>query len=201
MERKRRKSLTEWARERTHWIIDPLAGLLSRLHVHPNTVTILGLMLNIGVGVLFAWGYLRIGGALLFLVAPLDALDGALARLVGQKSDFGAFLDSTFDRFSDAALVLGLTAYAFSRNRPLEIALLLVGLVAALMVSYTRARAEALGFSCKVGLLTRLERIALIILFTVLGLPRVLAWAFALLSAVTVVQRVLYVYAQSRSRR
>jgi CDP-diacylglycerol--glycerol-3-phosphate 3-phosphatidyltransferase len=128
----------------------------------------------------------------------VDALDGALARAVDKESDFGAFLDSTLDRLSDAALILGLTWHFLRRAAWLEVGLLLVALVAALMVSYTRARAESLGFSCKVGLLTRMERILLIAVLPALGLTTVLAWALAALSVFTFLQRVAHVYAVTR---
>ncbi len=176
----------------------PIAHAMGRLGIHPNTITILGLLLQAGVGVLFGLGYITLGGWLLLVVAPVDALDGALARALGQQSRFGAFLDSTLDRLSDAALILGLTVHYLRQGAHLETVLLLVSLVAALMVSYTRARAEALGFPCKVGLLTRMERIALIGTLSAVRLPIVMIWALAVLSVFTVVQRILYVYAVSR---
>jgi CDP-diacylglycerol--glycerol-3-phosphate 3-phosphatidyltransferase len=143
-------------------------------------------------------GYITLGGWLLLIVAPVDALDGALARALGKQSRFGAFLDSTLDRLSDAALILGLTAHYLRRGASTAIVLLLISLVAVMMVSYVRARAEAEGFSCKVGLLTRMERIILIGVLSAIGLPTVMIWALAVLSVFTVVQRVLYVYAVSR---
>jgi CDP-diacylglycerol--glycerol-3-phosphate 3-phosphatidyltransferase len=131
---------------------------------------------------------------LLLIVAPLDALDGAIARANGRDSPFGAFLDSTLDRLSDAALILGLTAHYLRQGVLLEVGLLLVALVAALMVSYTRARAESLGLSCRVGLLTRMERVFLIAALSALGLTTPLVWALAALSVLTFAQRVIHVY-------
>ena len=125
-------------------------------------------------------------------------MDGLVARLLGKQSRFGAFLDSTLDRVSDAAVILGLTAHYVREMAHLEVALLLVSLVAAMMVSYIRARAEALGFPCKVGLLTRMERILLIGVLSAVGLPFVMVWALAILSVFTAVQRILYVYIVSR---
>jgi CDP-diacylglycerol--glycerol-3-phosphate 3-phosphatidyltransferase len=171
---------------------------MGRLGVHPNTVTLVGMLLQVGVGVVFGLGYITLGGWLLLIVAPVDALDGALARALGKQSRFGAFLDSTLDRFSDASLILGYTAHYIHLGAHLYVALLLVALVAALMVSYTRARAEAQGFSCKVGLLTRFERIILIGALSAVNLPIVMIWALAVLSVFTVIQRVLYVYAVAR---
>ncbi|MDY6876811.1 MAG: CDP-alcohol phosphatidyltransferase family protein [Chloroflexota bacterium] len=197
-ERGRWDSFTDWARAQAGVILVPIARVMARLGIHPNTVTLVGFLLQAGVGVVFALGYLMLGGWLLLVVAPVDALDGALARSIGQKSRFGAFLDSTFDRLSDAALILGLTVHYLRQGSHLQVVLLLISLVAAMMVSYTRARAEALGFPCKVGLLTRLERIVLIAALSAVGLPIVMIWALAVLSVFTVVQRILYVYAVSR---
>ena len=197
-QRGRWDSFTDWARTQAGVFLMPIARAMARLGIHPNTVTLVGFLLQAGVGVVFGLGYLMLGGWLLLVVAPVDALDGALARAIGQKSLFGAFLDSTFDRLSDAALILGLTVHYLRQGAHLEVVLLLISLVAALMVSYTRARAEALGFPCRVGLLTRLERIVLIAALSAVGLPIVMIWALAALSVFTVVQRILYVYAVSR---
>jgi CDP-diacylglycerol--glycerol-3-phosphate 3-phosphatidyltransferase len=191
-------TLTDWARAQAGVLLAPVARVMGRLGIHPNTITILGLLLQAGVGVVFGLGYITLGGWLLLIVAPVDALDGALARALGKQSRFGSFLDSTLDRLSDATLILGLTAHYLRQGARMEIALLLTSLVAAMMVSYVRARAEAQGFPCKVGLLTRMERIVLIGSLSAVGLPVVMMWALALLSVFTVVQRILYVYAVSR---
>ena len=109
-----------------------------------------------------------------------------------------AFLDSTLDRFSDAALILGLMTYYLYQGKSVAVVLAFVALVGVIMVSYTRARAEAVGFDCKVGLVTRMERIVLIGALSAVGLPMVMLWALAVLSMVTVVQRILHVYAVAR---
>ena len=191
-------SLTDWARTQAGVILMPAARLMGQLGIHPNTITILGLLLQAGVGVVFGLGHITLGGWLLLIVAPVDALDGALARALGKQSRFGAFLDSTLDRLSDAALILGLTAHYMRQGTSIAVVLCLVSLVAAMMVSYTRARAESLGFTCKVGLLSRMERIILIGALSAVGLPMVMMWALAVLSVFTVIQRVLHVYAVYR---
>jgi len=199
-QRGRWESLTDWARARAGFILVPIARAMGRLGVHPNTVTILGLLLQAGVGILFGLGYTAVGGWLLLIVAPVDALDGAVARVVGKQSSFGAFLDSTLDRLADAGLILGLTAYYLGQDASTEVVLLLISLVAVMMVSYTRARAESLGFPCKVGLLTRMERILLIGGMLAIGLPTVMMWALAVLSVFTAAQRILHVYVVSRQQ-
>ena len=188
-DRGRWETLTDWARAQASVVTVPVARVLGQL---------LGLMLQAGVAVVFGLGYLRLGGWLLLIVAPIDALDGALARTLGKQSRFGAFLDSTLDRIADAVLILGLTTFYLRQGAGLPIALLLVSLVASMMVSYVRARAETLGFCCKVGLLTRMERILLIGLLSGLGLPMVMIWALAVLSVLTMLQRILHIYKLSR---
>ncbi|MFL7791666.1 MAG: CDP-alcohol phosphatidyltransferase family protein [Anaerolineae bacterium] len=192
--RKRWDTLTDWARAKGAIILSPFAQFAGRLGIHPNTVTLFGMLLQVGIGVLFGFGYLKLGGLLLLIVSPVDALDGLLARTLGKQSRFGAFLDSTFDRLSDASLILGLAAYDMWQGDFLSVALLLIALVASMMVSYVRARAEALGFSCKGGLLTRMERIVLIGVLSAVGLHIPLVWALAVLSAFTMVQRIVCIY-------
>jgi CDP-diacylglycerol--glycerol-3-phosphate 3-phosphatidyltransferase len=196
--RKQWDSLTDWARVQASVITVPIARAVGRLGVHPNTLTVIGMLLQVGVAVVFGLGYVKLGGWLLLIVAPIDALDGALARVLGKQSRFGAFLDSTLDRIADAVLILGLTAHYLSQEMYVLVTLLLISLVAAMMVSYIRARAEALGFSCKVGVLTRMERILLIAVLSALGLPFLMAWALATLSVFTVVQRILHIYMISK---
>jgi phosphatidylglycerophosphate synthase len=193
-ERRRWDSLTDWARDRASVITIPIARAVGRLGIQPNTLTAVGMLLQVGVALVFGLGYIKLGGLLLLIVAPIDALDGALARALGKQSRFGAFLDSTLDRIADAVLILGLTAHYMHQGTTVMVTLLLISLVAVMMVSYVRARAETLGFPCKVGLLTRMERIFLIAVLSALGLPLVMAWALAVLSIFTVAQRILYIY-------
>lgn len=197
-QRPRYDSFTDWARDAARVITVPVARLLARLGFHPNTVTLLGFFLNVGVGVVLATGRLSLGGWLLAVTAPLDAVDGALARLVGQKSRFGAFLDSTLDRLSEAALLVGLAAHYLGQGRPVEVILAFVALAGGTLVSYTRARAEALGLSCKVGLFSRLERVVLLATGLILGFPSIALWVLAVGTLLTTVQRMLYVYRVSR---
>ena len=197
-EPRKRVSFTDWARAQGSILLKPVVGLLIRLGLHPNTVTLVGMLLQLGVGVVFGLGHLLLGGWLLLAVAPLDAIDGLLARTAGKQSRFGAFLDSTLDRISDAALILGLTVHYWRQDAHLQVALLLVSLVAAMMVSYVRARAEAVGFTCKVGLLTRFERIVVIGLLSAIGLHTAMIWVLAACSVFTVIQRILHVYAVAR---
>jgi CDP-diacylglycerol--glycerol-3-phosphate 3-phosphatidyltransferase len=188
-------------------LIGPVARALIRANVSPNTITTLGTLLVIGSGVAFGYGTIRAGGVLLLLSGIFDLLDGQVARQGGKMTTFGAFYDSTLDRVGEGAVFTGLIFYFLTGPlppdlKPLAIAAGLVALVASLLVSYTRARAEALGVECKVGIAARAERILL------LGLPALafgagpgragvlLVWivaVLALVSAITVIQRVVHV--------
>lgn len=185
----------------------PVARALIRGGVHPNAITTLGTLVVIGSGVAFGYGAIRLGGGLLLLSGVFDILDGQVARQGGKTTTFGAFYDSTLDRVGEGAVFTGLIFYFLTGPLPGElkvraIGATLVALVASLLVSYTRARAEALGVECKVGIAQRAERILL------LGLPALvfgagpwrpavlLFWivvVLAIVSAITVIQRMVHV--------
>lgn len=192
------ESLTDWAREAAQVVTFPIARFLARYHVHPNTLTLIGCLLNVGIAVVLSTGRLTLGGWLLALTAPLDALDGALARVMGQQSRLGAFLDSTLDRVSEAALLSGLAAHFLRQGFGLEVVLAFVALAGSMLVSYTRARAEGLGVSCKGGIFTRMERVAVLTAGLILGLPTATLWVLAIGANLTALQRILYVYQRAQ---
>ena len=187
-------TLTDLARKRFGGILDPVARLIGRTGVSPNVVTLVGASLNLGVAWVLAQGYMRIGGLLVPLVALFDALDGTLARLTGKRSRFGAFLDSTMDRFSEAILFLGLLFFYSQSGAGREVILIYATIVGSLMVSYTRARAEGLGLDCKVGLLTRFERAVVLIIALVLDQVSIGLWVLAILTNFTALQRMYHVW-------
>ncbi len=185
----------------------PVARVLIRGGVHPNSLTTVGTLVLIAAGVAFGYGAIRWGGLLLLVSGVFDILDGQVARQGGKTTTFGAFYDSTLDRVGEGAVFSGLLFYFLTGPLPGElqaraIGAALVALVASLLVSYTRARAEALGVDCKVGIAQRAERILL------LGVPALvfgagpwrpgvlLFWivvVLAIVSAITVIQRVVHV--------
>jgi CDP-diacylglycerol--glycerol-3-phosphate 3-phosphatidyltransferase len=187
-------TFSEWLRDHTHWLVDPIAGLISCLGISPNILTLLGLMANAVVGLAIVRGQLRLAGVLAILASLFDAFDGALARASDQTSPFGAFLDSTLDRFSEAVVYLGLLLYYAQRGRQTEVVLVYVTVVGSLMVSYARARAEGLGLRCQVGLLTRAERVCLLVVGLIVGIMPLVLWVLAVLTNVTVAQRVAHVW-------
>jgi CDP-diacylglycerol--glycerol-3-phosphate 3-phosphatidyltransferase len=143
---------------------------LIRLHITANMLTFLGVVLAAVSGLLVVTDNLFWGGALLILSAPMDAIDGTVARLSGSiKSKFGAFWDSTLDRYSEAFVLLGVLIYGLSKDNDWIIVLTFVTVVGSILVSYARSRAETLGIDCKVGIMTRLERVVVTILMLLLN--------------------------------
>ncbi|HFC98571.1 MAG TPA: CDP-alcohol phosphatidyltransferase family protein, partial [Thermosulfurimonas dismutans] len=184
-------TFTERVKARSEPFFLPLVRLLSRLRVHPSTVSVVGFIGVVLTGVILALGHLRMGGLLLALFGPLDAVDGMLARKTNQVSTFGAFLDSTLDRYAEIALFLGLIYYFLRLGNQWGVILCLLTLTGSLMVSYTRARAEGLGLSCKVGLFTRFERLLVLTVGLVFGGLIPILVLLSLLTHFTALQRIL----------
>lgn len=189
---------TAWLRKTFKSVIDPTAAFLARLGVSANGLTIAGCSIAVFVGILLAQGYLRLGGIILLLTMGTDALDGALARHAGQATRFGAFLDSSFDRIADASLLLGLGWWYRGQGGPHDM-LASIAAVGSLLVSYSRARAEAIGVECKVGLFTRVERSLVLIAALILGLTGPALWLLALGTVSTALHRILHVFLQTRN--
>ncbi len=192
-------SLSESLRPIAAKILQPIGRMLIRLHLTANLLTFAGLALAAICGVLAATGNLFWAGVVLLISAPLDALDGTVARLVGIKSKFGAFWDSTLDRYAEGCVLLGVLIYGLNVNNRWIVVLTFVAVVGSVLVSYARSRAETLGVDCKVGVMTRLERVAVTILMLLLNslypdVPVVIGLGIiAVLSHVTVVMRIVHV--------
>jgi CDP-diacylglycerol---glycerol-3-phosphate 3-phosphatidyltransferase len=179
-------------------IAEAIARALVATGVSPTQLTLIGFVLNLGVAVVLGAGYLRVGGALVILAGAFDSLDGALARVANRKTTFGAFLDSTLDRYSEAALLLGLLYDAGRRGDLAVEVLAYVVIVGSLRVSYARARAEGLGLDCEVGVAPRPERVIILGLGLILGLELPALAILAVLTHVTAVQRIFHVYALTK---
>jgi CDP-diacylglycerol--glycerol-3-phosphate 3-phosphatidyltransferase len=183
-------------------LVEPILTALMWMRVTPNMLSVFGALLQGLAGLIAASGQLTLAGLALFAFAPIDGLDGALARRLGVRSRFGAFLDSTLDRYADAAILFGLLIYTTDQQLILEQRLVFVTLVGALLISYTRARAEALGIECKIGLLSRVERYFILSATLILQQVTLGLIVLAVLTHVTVIQRVLHVYqAMQRDER
>jgi CDP-diacylglycerol--glycerol-3-phosphate 3-phosphatidyltransferase len=178
-------------------LIRPLARFLSAMRVRPDALTATGWAFSLCAAVLFAVGYTKTAGAVMLFAGLFDALDGAVARESGRMSTFGAFLDSTLDRFSEAAIFVGVIFF-YAASQPYAALLAGVAMTFSLMTSYTRARAEGLGLDCEVGLLERAGRVMILSLFSLAGL---LFAGLALVAAgalVTTAQRFLHVHRLTR---
>lgn len=168
------------------------------MRVRPDTLTVIGWTLALCSAVLFGLGYARVAGLVMLTGGVFDALDGAVARETNRMSSFGAFLDSTLDRLSEAAVFVGLIFFYAGANRPYEALLAAIAMTFSLLTSYTRARAEGLNISCEVGLLERAGRIVLLSVFSISGLPTVGLGLVAAGALVTTVQRILHVRRATR---
>jgi len=189
------------------WLLHRIVHGLALTRISPNALTFFGLVINIGAAVLFGlagaenqarmfrWAAATIIGAGIF-----DMVDGRVARATGQVTQFGAFFDSVIDRYSDLALFFGLLVYYARAGRFFYIVLVAVVMTGSVMVSYTRARAESLIGSCKVGFMERPERIVLVFIGALFTRLAPVLWVIAVLSNITVVHRILYTYQETRER-
>jgi CDP-diacylglycerol--glycerol-3-phosphate 3-phosphatidyltransferase len=206
--------LSERNRQRYLRVVSPIGYALVRNGVHPNALSVLGLLLSVAAGVIYSTGSFFWAGWAVALAGTCDVLDGQIAREGKKSSRFGAFFDSTLDRFGEIFMFLGLAWY-FAGGRwsdqagadldsPWAVFLVVLALAGSLMVSYTKARSEALGVECKVGWMQRPERMTLLIIGSLLGalpvfgvvLMKVTLVLLAVLSNVTAVQRIWHVKEQ-----
>ena len=203
--------LTAWLRKTFRGVLEAVARFFNRLGVSPNQLTLIGLILQGIVAAVIAAGYLQLAGILLIFFSIFDAFDGTLARMTGQVSRFGAFFDATIDRYAESIVLFGLLVYYSGQpDSTTQTLLIYVAIVGSLLVSYTRAKAESLGIPCKEGILTRAERVVLLVIGLLLGtwqpiaaLPdalTVVLWLLAILSNVTAIQRVLAVHKTVREQ-
>jgi phosphatidylinositol phosphate synthase len=197
-------------RFRAFWtkIVSPIANLLIRLGVSPDAVTLVGTLgVCAGALVFFPQGMLLTGVLVITAFVFSDLIDGHMARTTGRVSKFGAFWDSTLDRVADGAIFIGLALYfAWEEPSKLYLVLCLVCLLMGSVTSYARSRGETLGFSVKVGIAERADRLVAILVMTgfsaIFDLPVLLyiaLWALAVASTVTVVQRVWVVRKQAQA--
>jgi CDP-diacylglycerol--glycerol-3-phosphate 3-phosphatidyltransferase len=180
------------------WYLNPIAGLFNRLGIRPNTVTLFGLMGTIGCAVLIAFGHMTWAGILLLIMGPVDAMDGALARLRNEASDWGAFVDAVTDRYSELFLFLGFLIYYLLKQDTIGVILAYLAAAGSVLVSYVKARADASKLDANVGLLTRVERYIVLIpglIFSFLTpiLPLIILIIVAVLANFTALQRIMRV--------
>jgi CDP-diacylglycerol---glycerol-3-phosphate 3-phosphatidyltransferase len=181
-------------------ILDPIGAFLNRLGLAPNTITLLGLV-GTAIGAYFiSQGKMTTGGIVLLISVLVDALDGTMARLRGESSDFGAFVDSVSDRYAEFITFGGLLYYFISQENYPGVVVTFTATAGSVLVSYVKARAEGLGFEARVGILTRVERYLVLIPLLVFNQPFLASILIALLGNITAFQRIFHVRAQGRER-
>ena len=176
-------------------VLRPLAHLFIRLGFTPDWLTLMGLVMNLGVTVAFAKGYLHWGAIIMMVAGLCDILDGQVAREGRKETKFGALLDSTTDRYSEIFIYFGIGAYLIGNDEWVASGILFFAITGSLMVSYVRARAEGLGEDCKVGFMQRPERLIALALGSLLG-HHSLVFVLVLLAVTTnytVVERLTYI--------
>jgi len=195
-----RPTLTDLLRVRFKGVVDPIGAFLNRLGIHPNTLTLFGLAGNLIGAVFLAQSNLLVGGLIILVMAPIDALDGTMARLRGEPSDFGAFVDSVIDRYSELLIFGGLLTHYIRTSQDILAGLTFAAAAGSVLVSYTRARAEGLNFHAKVGILTRVERFVILVPSLVFGIPWLGIGIIAVFANITALQRILAVRKQAKNR-
>jgi CDP-diacylglycerol--glycerol-3-phosphate 3-phosphatidyltransferase len=171
---------------------------LALSRIHPNVLTFLGLLINVGAAWLLAVGQFRWAGAVIIGAGLFDMVDGRVARETNRVTRFGGFFDSVLDRYSDLGLLVGLLVWYGSINRPSYVVLTAVAMMGSVMVSYTRARAENSIPTCKVGFMERPERVVLMIIGALFDrMPEVL-WVIAVLANLTVIHRMIFTWQEAK---
>ena len=168
----------------------PLSRILTRLRVTPNQVSLTGLLLGVAAAGLVVSDRLLLAGLVFLFAGLLDLVDGALAQYQGNSTRFGAMLDSTLDRVSEGVILAAVTFLFASEGEPYYAALTTLALLGSVLVSYTRARVESLGATCKTGIATRPERIALIVVGLCFDQLKVAVAVLVIITLVTVIQRI-----------
>ena len=195
--------LSEVRKTAAFYLTQPVVRLLAKTSITPNAITWFGFLLAVGAAALITTGHLFAAGFVVLIAGFFDILDGALARHTKQTTRFGAVLDSTLDRLSEAVLLLGILVLYAREQSFAEILLVGVALLGSLLVSYIRARAETLGLECQVGLFTRAERVIVLALGLLLNqIDNALVIALAIIvvfSFITAGQRLLYVWQRTKN--
>ena len=194
-----RRTFSDTLRVVFRGVLEPISRLLNRTGITPITITLLGVAGNVLAAYFVARGQVSLGGLVMLVAWPIDALDGTMARLRGEASDWGAFVDSVSDRYSELFVLGGLLYYFATVDQHLIGVVTFAAAAGSVMVSYVKARAEAQSFSAKEGLLTRAERYLVLGPCLLFNIPAVGVWIVAILANITALQRILVVRAQAHA--
>lgn len=191
-----KSTLTDKLRIIFKGILDPIAEFLNRSGLTPNAITLLGLAGTIFGAYIISQGKMTLGGFVLLLFVLIDTLDGTMARLRGESTDFGGFVDSVSDRYAEFITFGGLLYYFLSQENDYGVMITFIATAGSVLVSYVKARAEESGFRARVGILTRVERYIVLIPLLIFNQPFLAVALIAVLGNITALQRVFYVRAQ-----
>ncbi len=194
-------SIEMFLRKTFKGVLDAIGTAVNKTGILPNTVTIIGLAGNAFGAYLLATGHITWGGVVILVMGPIDALDGTMARLRGEQTVFGAFVDSVTDRYSELVILAGLMIYFISRQDSLNVGLVYFAAAGSILVSYVRARAESLGYTAKVGILTRVERYLVLAPCLIFNFPHIAMWVIAIFSNFTALQRIFSVRKQAYEQK
>ena len=178
-------------------MFEPIARFLLKLGVKPNTVTFSGLVGHFVAAYFACRGQMTIAGIILLVMAPVDYLDGMMARLRGESTRFGSFVDSVTDRYSEFVILGGLLIFYVGQQDWIMCLVVYLAATGSVLVSYIRNRAELINYEAKIGVLTRLERYIVLIPGLIFNIPKIAIWILAILSQFTALQRVFYVRQQA----
>ncbi len=198
--KKQKLTLSDRARVVFKGILDPVGGFFNRLGIYPNTMTLIGVGGNVVAAVLLALGYITVGGILVLIMGLVDTLDGTMARLRGMPTDFGAFVDSVSDRYSELIILGGLLYHFAHQSDWIAVVGIYIAASGSVLVSYIRARGSAVGMDTKVGFLSRFERYLVLAPSLILSIPMVGVWIIAVLANVTAIQRIMDVRRQAHEQ-
>lgn len=186
-------------------ITGPLVPAVNKLRLSPDALTVIGITLNLAAAVIIGFGHIFAGGIVFLLAGLFDMLDGALARHIGQTSKFGALLDSTADRLTEAAIFFSFifitTVTVWPYNVTLEMVFIFLAATGSFLTSYIRARAEGLNINCTVGIFTRPERVIVLTLGLLLNAVFIAVAIVVVLSWITVIQRFIHVMHNTRGTK
>lgn len=190
-------TLTDQMRIRFRGLLNSIGGFLNNLGITPNAMTIFGLIGNTVGAVFLANGQMTIGGLIILAMGPIDALDGTMARLRGMSGQFGAFVDSVTDRYSELIIFGGLLFYYVGEGNSTATMLVFAASAGSVLVSYIRSRGQSLGWDTKVGILTRMERYLVLAPTLIFNIPLVGLWIIAIFANITALQRIIDVRRQA----
>jgi len=191
------KTLTDKLRQIFKGAFEPIARFLLKLGIKPNTVTISGLVGHVVAAYFAARGQMVVAGLVLLIMAPVDYLDGMMARLKGESTRFGSFVDSVTDRYSEFVILGGLLIYYTLQENWVAVLLVYLAATGSVLVSYIRNRAEIIGYDAKIGILSRVERYFVLIPGLIFNLTIPALWILAIFTQITALQRIIHVRKQA----